>query len=139
MRLAAARADAPFGPYEVLPAISIDEDLGLPLSYRTAQWQPKKGPPFEITPPKPSETGHMSSHQGGIVQTPSGAWWGFSMMEHNSLGRVTILSPVTWKDGWPYFGLPGNLGRTPRIWVKPDTGSAVWSPTDRSAIGPGAC
>jgi hypothetical protein len=45
------------------------------------------------------------------------------MMEHNSLGRVTILSPVTWKDGWPYFGLPGNLGRTPRTWVKPDTGS----------------
>lgn len=124
MRLAAARADHPYGPYEVLPAISIDEDLGLPLGYRTATWQPRQEPPFDIVPPKPAETGHMSSHQGGIVQTPSGQWWGFSMSEHNSLGRVTILSPVTWKDGWPYFGLPGNLGRTPRIWVKPDTGAS---------------
>src|SRR5207249_4433223 len=39
-----------------------------------------------------------------------------------SLGRVTCLSPVTWQDGWPYFGLPGNLKRTPRTWVKPNTG-----------------
>lgn len=122
MRMAAGRADHPFGPYEVLPAITIDEDLGLAESYRIPYKQPaQKIPPFELTPPKPEETGHMSSHQGGIVQTPSGAWWGFSMMEHNSLGRVTILSPVTWKDGWPYFGLAGNLTRTPRIWVKPQT------------------
>jgi beta-xylosidase len=124
MRMAAARADAPFGPYEVLPAITIDEDLGLAEGYRIAQKQPpQKTPPFELTPPNPSETGHMSSHQGGIVQTPAGQWWGWSMMEHNSLGRVTILSPVTWKDSWPYFGLPGNLTRTPRVWVKPDTGA----------------
>jgi xylan 1,4-beta-xylosidase len=53
------------------------------------------------------------------VQTPAGEWWGFSMMDANAIGRLTALSPVTWKDGWPYFGLPGNLGRTPRVWVKP--------------------
>lgn len=61
-------------------------------------------------------------HQGGIVQTQKGDWWGFSMMDSNSVGRLTCLSPVTWQDGWPYFGLPGNLGRTPRTWIKPDTG-----------------
>ena len=44
------------------------------------------------------------------------------MMDYNSVGRLTCLSPVTWQDGWPYFGLPGNLKRTPRTWVKPDTG-----------------
>ncbi|MGA2916802.1 MAG: hypothetical protein ABSE89_12330 [Sedimentisphaerales bacterium] len=38
-------------------------------------------------------------------------------------GVLTCLSPITWKDGWPYFGLPGNLKRTPRTWVKPDTGN----------------
>jgi hypothetical protein len=43
------------------------------------------------------------------------------MMDANSVGRLTTLSPVTWTDGWPYFGLPGNLGRSPRIWVKPRT------------------
>jgi beta-xylosidase len=135
MRMAAARADTPFGPYEVLPAITIDEDMGLAEGYRLASKDPpQKTPPFDITPPKPSETGHMSSHQGGIVQLPSGEWWGFSMSEHNSLGRVTLLSPVTWKDGWPYFGLPGNLTRTPRVWIKPDTGvsEAPHAPYERN-------
>ena len=125
MRMAAARANNPYGPYEVLPAISLDEDFGLAEGYRIAHTTPPQTtPPFTITPPDPAPNGHMSSHQGGIVQTQTGEWWGFSMMEHNSLGRVTILSPVTWKDGWPYFGLPGNLTRTPRIWVKPDTGAS---------------
>jgi beta-xylosidase len=124
MRMAAGRSDHVFGPYEVLPAITMDEDFGLAESYRIPYKQPaQKIPPFDITPPKPEETGHMSSHQGGIVQTATGDWWGWSMMEYNSLGRVTILSPVTWKDGWPYFGLAGNLTRTPRILVKPNTGA----------------
>ena len=43
------------------------------------------------------------------METPTGEWWGFSMMDANSVGRLTALSPITWKDGWPYFGLPGNL------------------------------
>lgn len=125
MRMAAGRSDHVFGPYEVLPAITMDEDFGLAESYRIPYKQPAQTiPPFDITPPKPEETGHMSSHQGGIVQTAAGDWWGWSMMEYNSLGRVTILSPVTWKDGWPYFGLAGNLTRTPRILVKPNTGAS---------------
>ena len=33
--------------------------------------------------------GRMSMHQGGIVQTPAGEWWGFSMMDCNSVGRLT--------------------------------------------------
>src|SRR5690606_19252383 len=35
-------------------------------------------------------------------------------------GRTTFLSPVTWQEVWPYFGLPGNLGRSPRTWLKPE-------------------
>jgi lysophospholipase L1-like esterase len=45
------------------------------------------------------------------------------MMDANSVGRLTALSPVTWSDGWPYFGLPKNLGRSPRTWVKPRSGA----------------
>ena len=66
-----ARADRPEGPYEV-QEISGGEDFGI-----------AKG----------------AMHQGGIVETPAGEWWGFSMMDFNSLGRLTGLSPVTWKDG----------------------------------------
>jgi xylan 1,4-beta-xylosidase len=78
-------------------------------------------PPYVIRPGDPRAAGKMSLHQGGIIQTPLGEWWGYSMMDFNSVGRLTALSPVTWKDGWPYFGLPGNIGRTPRTWLKPKT------------------
>ncbi|MDI1249859.1 MAG: glycoside hydrolase 43 family protein [Lacunisphaera sp.] len=119
MRLACARAKSLDGPWETNPAISIDEDWGLAQGNRL--WD-TKGPPFKVTPGDPAARGRLSLHQGGIVRTPSGEWWGFSMMDYNSLGRLTGLSPVTWQDGWPYFGLPGNLRRTPRTWLKPDTG-----------------
>jgi beta-xylosidase len=107
MRMPCARADRPEGPYEVNRAISEGEDFG-------------------------AANGAM--HQGGIVRTQSGEWWGWSMMDLNSVGRLTGLSPVTWKDGWPYIGLPGNLGRSPRTWVKPDTGhtSPPAAPYERS-------
>ncbi len=120
MRMPAARADKPEGPYEVNQAISIDEDFGLPQGNRLADaWARSK--PFVIRPGDPKLTGTLSLHQGGIIQTPLGEWWGYSMIDYNSVGRLTSLSPITWQDGWPYFGLPGNLTRTPRTWVKPKT------------------
>lgn len=123
MRLAAARATRPGGPYEVNKEISADEVFGLREGYRVRG----NGSDSTIVVTQPNQTGrgHMSMHQGGIVETPSGEWWGFSMMDANSIGRLTALSPVTWSNGWPYFGLPGNLGRTPRVWVKPTTATRV--------------
>ncbi len=115
MRMPAARADRPEGPYEYNQAISIDEDFGL-MKGRSLTRDGR------ITPANPAARGRMSLHQGGIIQTAKGEWWGFSMMDYNSVGRLTCLSPITWQDGWPYFGLPGNLKRTPRTWVKPNTG-----------------
>jgi xylan 1,4-beta-xylosidase len=132
MRLPAARANHPQGPYEVNTELSADEVFGLREGYRVRG--NGTGPQIVLTPPNVMERGHMSMHQGGVVQTSAGEWWGFSMMDANSVGRLTALSPVTWKDGWPYFGLPGNLGRTPRIWVKPKTSipSAPRAPYQRS-------
>jgi beta-xylosidase len=117
MKMPAARADRIAGPYEVNQAISIDEDFGLRQGYRLGGMAPR-------APAGPFRHGAMSMHQGGIVQAPDGGWWGVSMFEGNSVGRLTALSPVTWKDGWPYFGLPGNLTRSPRTWVKPLAGDA---------------
>lgn len=118
MRMPCARADQPEGPYEVNQAISIDEDFGLAEGFRLGNSRDS----FDVIPQNTRDGGRMSMHQGGIVSTQTGEWWGFSMMDYNSVGRLTCLSPVTWKDGWPYFGLPGNLKRTPRTWVKPNTG-----------------
>jgi len=116
-RMPAARADNVYGPYEVNKAISKDEGFGMVRGNRLKDTKP----PFVIDPPKPASKDGTSLHQGGIVLTPAGEWWGFSMMDYNSVGRLLGLSPVTWSDGWPYFGLPGNLGRNPRTWVKPKT------------------
>ena len=120
MRMPCARADKPEGPYEVNLEISADEEFGIPEGNRLVR--DKAGVPYTLRTPDPKAVGRMSLHQGGLVDTPKGEWWGFSMMDYNSIGRLTCLSPVTWQDGWPYFGLPGNLKRTPRTWVKPDTG-----------------
>ncbi len=120
MRMPVARADSLEGPWEVNQNVSRGEDFGLGVGYRVSG----RAAPFKISPPDNSRLGRCAIHQGGIVDTLSGEWWGFSMMDANSVGRLTSLSPVTWTDGWPYFGLPGNLGRTPRTWVKPNTGAS---------------
>jgi beta-xylosidase len=113
------RADHPYGPYEV-NVMSAEENFG--EAQRLRIFNTRSGPPFEIVKFPENYVGCIPMHQGGIVQIQSGEWWGWSMLDYNSVGRVTAISPVTWKDGWPYFGLPGNLTRTPRTWVKPNTG-----------------
>ncbi len=116
------RSDKPTGPYEV-QVMSAEESLGVGTRWRVGNaWGQ---PPFDLIPPVANYVGCIPMHQGGIVQTQTGEWWGWSMMDYNSIGRVTNLSPVTWKNGWPYFGLEGNLTRSPRTWVKPNTGAVV--------------
>jgi xylan 1,4-beta-xylosidase len=114
-----ARAEKPSGPYEIA-LISAGESFGIStgwrLPYSTTEGQ------FQLIPPRKNYVGCIALHQGGIVQTQTGEWWGFTMMDHNSIGRLLCLSPVTWERGWPYLGLPGNPTRTPLTWVKPLTG-----------------
>ena len=123
--------DQPTGPYEV-NVMSAEESLGVGTGWQLRDY--KNGPPFHLIPPAKNYVGCIPLHQGGIVQTQSGEWWGWSMMDHNSVGRLTTLSPVTWQNGWPYFGLPGNLTRSPRTWIKPNTGfsSLPHAPYERS-------
>lgn len=122
-RMQCARADRPEGPYETT-VISARETMGTQRGWwgdNLGQGSPvpKPGAKFEMHKPADNDFGAVPLHQGGIVDLPNGDWWGYSMMDFKSVGRTTFLSPVTWQDGWPYFGLPGNLGRSPRTWVKP--------------------
>ena len=72
---------------------------------------------------QPNDRG-LTLHQGGIVDTPSGEWWSVIMSDHGSAGRMVALVPITWDDGFPLIGLPGNLRKAPNTWVKPSTGYA---------------
>jgi len=122
-RMQCARADRIEGPYETT-VISARETMGLQRGWWCGNMGQRSGIPgpgatFEMGKPGDNDFGAVPLHQGGIVDLPNGDWWGFSMMDFKSVGRTTFLSPVTWQDGWPYFGLSGNLGRSPRTWIKP--------------------
>lgn len=137
-RMQCARADKVEGPYETV-VISSRETMGVQQGCTTKGvgfWSdiPNEGDKFEFNTPNDNYLAAVPLHQGGIVDTPDGEWWGFSMMDMKSVGRLTYLSPVTWKDGWPYFGICGNLGRSPRTFTKPHVGVQVkpHAPYDRN-------
>ncbi|UFR06218.1 glycoside hydrolase 43 family protein [Streptomyces sp. Go40/10] len=45
-------------------------------------------------------------HQGGLVQTASGAWYYMAFVDAYPGGRMPVLAPVTWTpDGWPVVTL----------------------------------
>ncbi|MDR3188676.1 MAG: glycoside hydrolase 43 family protein [Prevotellaceae bacterium] len=61
--------------------------------------------------------------QGGVVDTEDGRWYGFLFQDHGAVGRVPVLLPCRWVDGWPMLG--DENGRTPRVMEKPMQGYAV--------------
>jgi beta-xylosidase len=69
------RSSSPWGPYEMRQVL-----LNLP------------GP----------VPGGGVPHQGGLVQTPTGAWYYMSFVDSYPGGRIPALAPITWSaDGWP--------------------------------------
>lgn len=137
-RMQCARADRPEGPYETV-AISVKETMGTKRVHSVGNVGlgspvPEDGFDFKISGDDGNYFSAVPLHQGGIVELPNGDWWGISMSDFRAVGRTVCLSPVTWSDGWPYFGLPGNLGRTPRTWYKPNVAveSVPHAPYERS-------
>jgi beta-xylosidase len=69
------KSNNPFGPYEMRQVLL---DLPGPIS------------------------GGGVPHQGGLVQTQSGAWQYLAFVDAFPGGRVPVLAPITWTaDGWP--------------------------------------
>ena len=104
-----ARADSIDGPWAVERMVQL-ESLGVPTR------APRRG-----SGPGANDRG-LTLHQGGICDTPSGQWWSVIMQDHGSIGRMVALAPVTWENGFPFIGLPGNLRKAPNTWIKPNTG-----------------
>ena len=101
-----ARADSIDGPWTVERMVQ-GESLGVPTVA-----------PARVTA---SDRG-LTLHQGGMGDTPSGEWWSVIMSDHGSAGRMVALVPITWDNGFPLIGLPGNLRKAPNTWIKPNTG-----------------
>ncbi len=120
-RTLCSRSKSIWGPYETC-VITADETFGYyaaPLTQVRGRIVPD-GTKFTIPGVDKNATACTNIHQGGIVQTQKGEWYALLMMDFHSIGRTVTLAPMTWKDGWPMLGLEGNLGRSPRTWLKPD-------------------
>ena len=135
-RMQCARSKSIWGPYETC-VISERESYGYAAGWSVGNMGigrplPEDGFNFQNNKPDGVNLGCATIHQGGIVQAPDGKWWGVSMQDFNAVGRTVCLSPITWVDGWPYFGLEKNLGRSPRTWFKPnDMVKTPQAPYDR--------
>lgn len=46
--------------------------------------------------------------QGGIVDTKDGNWYAFLFQDYGSVGRIPVLIPMKWEDGWPVLGNDGK-------------------------------
>jgi beta-xylosidase len=75
----ARSTNGPFGPYELRPfAVKVPfDDIG---------------------------AGH-SPHQGGIVQTQKGDWYYIAFNDSFPGGRLPVMAPMHWVDGWPVLDL----------------------------------
>lgn len=58
--------------------------------------------------------------QGCIVDTEAGDWYGFLFQDRGAVGRVPVLTPCRWEDGWPMLG--DAEGKVPLIMDKPVQG-----------------
>lgn len=48
--------------------------------------------------------------QGTIIDTQDGRWFGLIFQDRGGVGRVPMLMPCTWRDGWPMLGdAQGNV------------------------------
>ncbi len=65
--------------------------------------------------------------QGGIVDDEAGNWYGIIFQDRGAVGRVPLMIPVRWVDGWPM--LSDENGRVPLTGQVPfathDTGRRI--------------
>lgn len=85
------------------------------------------GPYEEMIVMKQGNSDINGPHQGGLVDTVTGEEWFMHFQDMGLYGRVCVLQPVTWKDGWPCMGIniEGYCGEPARELNKPDTGVNV--------------
>ncbi len=75
----ARSTNGPFGPYEIRP--------------------------FAVKLPYAGVGAGIAPHQGGIVQTQHGDWYYIAFNDSYPAGRLPVMAPVTWMNGWPVVSL----------------------------------
>jgi beta-xylosidase len=44
---------------------------------------------------------NMGVAQGGVIDTPGGQWYLMLFQDHGAVGRIPVLAPMVWKNGFP--------------------------------------
>jgi len=63
---------------------------------------------------------HGGVAQGTVIDTKDGNWYGFLFQDRGGIGRVPVLVPCRWEDGWPMLG--DEKGNVPKVMEKPIQG-----------------
>ena len=63
--------------------------------------------------------------QGTIVDAPDGSWWGIIFQDRGGIGRVPVLMPCRWVDGWPMLG--DEQGHIAKVMDRPISGQETKS------------
>lgn len=58
--------------------------------------------------------------QGCLVDTEDGRWFAMLFQDHEAVGRVPVLMPCRWENGWPMLG--DENGKVPQVMEKPIKG-----------------
>lgn len=79
--------------------------------------------------------------QGGIVETPEGDWYALLFQDHGAVGRIPVLQPVTWEDGWPMMGENGKAVKELKLLSDKETfeGSSFMSSDEFDSDTLGLC
>lgn len=59
---------------------------------------------------------NMGVAQGAIFDDAAGNWYAMLFQDHDAVGRIPCVMPVTWEDDWPVFGI---VGKVPKQWEVP--------------------
>ena len=99
---------------------AIPGKLAMTISRSRSLWGP-----WETKPSIDDKTG---GHQGAMVDMPDGSWYGFVMVDAGAIGRMTNISPIFWKDDWPWWGTPDKPDFVPDRSPKPIAGHVFAEP-----------
>ena len=47
--------------------------------------------------------------QGAFFDTADGDWFAMLFQDHDAVGRIPCIMPMTWEDGWPVIGIDGKV------------------------------
>jgi Beta-xylosidase len=74
--------------------------------------------------------------QGCIIDDDKGNWYGLVFQDRGGVGRVPLLMPVRWVDGWPMLGDEnGKVPLTGQVPLKPyDSGKRIVESDDFSGV-----